>query len=222
MKRIILTILFLISITTLISCVKEYPTIPTERNVVINSQNFSVENASNDASNDVTTLTKSFYEEYFAQEKENDEAVGRMGNAERMEVVKRKYLTENLIEELHLRSRQNSCDAITNSQDNLALDGKLTYKNGKDKNTALVTYRFDNQNGYDETTIELHFIDVNGQKLANELNTTCVMVENGKEINRYEYKTKWANKPNFSEADIKEMESIKESLDKNEAEGFID
>lgn len=218
MKRIILTMFLLISIATLFSCVKEYQTIPIENNIANNNQNSSVVKESND----VTALTKSFYEEYFAQEKENDETVGRMGNAERMEVVKRKYLTENLIEELHIRSRQSSCDAITNSQDNKALEGKLAFKNGKDKNTAIVTYRFDNQNGYDETSIELHFIDVNGQKLANELNTTCVMVENGKEINRYEYKTKWANKPNFSEADIKEMESIKTELDKNEAEGFID
>lgn len=222
MNKIILTIFLLISIFTLFSCVKEYPTIPTENNVIINNQNSSVVNELNNSLNDVTMLAKSFYEEYFDQEKENDEATGRMGNAERLEVVKRKYLTENLIEELHLRSRQNSCDAITNSQDNRALEGKLTYKNGKDKNTAVVIYRFDNQNGYDETTIELHFIDVNGQKLANELNTTCVMVENGKEINRYEYKTKWANKPSFSETDIKEMESIKTELDNNEVEGFID
>lgn len=213
MKKLVLNVLLLLFAFVIFSCA-----LNSKQDSIVETK---VEKAIA-PSFDAPTYAKSFYEEYFAQEKENEEAEGRMGNAERLETVKRKYLTENLIEELHLRSRQNSCDAITNSQDNMALEGKLAFKNGKDKNTAVVTYRFDNQNGYDETIIELHFTDVNGKKLANELNTTCIMVENGNEINRYEYKTKWANRLSFSDADIKEMESIKESLDKNEAEGFID
>lgn len=230
MKKIRLTkqslIVFLVALC-LTACAKELPeTLQNSESMTAEvkattEQKETIEQTEK-AKVDVVKLTESFYTEYFNQEEDNFAHEGRMGNSERMEVVKRKYLTEDLIEELHIRSRKMGADAITNVQDNAALKGRLSFKEGSDEDRALVTYEDDignNQKQY--TTIELHFIDVDGKKLADELNTTCIVKEGENEINRYEYKTKWASNGGITEEDRKEMENIKKEMDELEAQGFI-
>lgn len=226
MKNIKITkqslILFL-AITCLTACAKEIPeTLQNTESTTVEVKETIESQETAKPKNDVVKLAESFYTEYFAQEDDNFAHEGRMGNAERMEVVKRKYLTEDLIEELHIRSRKMDADAITNVQDNSALKGRLSFKEGSDENRALVTYEDDIGNSQKQyTTMELHFIDVDGKKLADELNTTCVVKEGENEINRYEFKTKWASNGGITEEDRKEMESIKKEMDELEAQGFI-
>lgn len=231
MRRLLSVVILCFTVAFLFSCAKEVPiTIDenigqVETTITIEKEQEKQEKSEEKAEekpSEAVKLAKAFYEEYFAQEDENEKAEGRMGNAERLEVVKRLYLTDSLIEELHLRSRQDNCDAITNSQDDKVIRDKLIFTNGKDENTADVIYREEYENGgFYQDIIELHFIDTDEGKRADALNVYHEDKDASGNGLKYERITKYATHGDFTEEDKKEMESIKKSLDDLEAQGFI-
>lgn len=161
---------------------------------------------------DNVSFVKSFYEEYLtAVDKYEDTSA-----------ILQKYMTPLLIEELDLRSKENSNDSITESQDSTGFIDKMTVKEYQEKDTVLVMFDGNNgEGGLDSINIIMHIINDNGTKKINALDSTIIRTSENGTPEVIDHKTKYANKETLTDADKKEMESMKKYYEDLEEEGYI-
>lgn len=171
--------------------------------------------APNTLNKKATEIAKSFYTDYLKACDTLDE--------KKILNVKKTYMTETMIEEIALRTRQLDADAVTGVQDSTGMKNKLVVEEGENDEWAVVTFDMKTEEGkpYRIYEIKLHFRDVDKKRLIDTLDMTIYdMDEDGDKI-KNEYKTKWANKEILSEEDKKDMSEMKRYFDELEDEGYI-
>ena len=171
--------------------------------------------APNTLNKKATEIAKSFYTDYLKACDTLDE--------KKILNVKKTYMTETMIEEITLRTRQLEADAVTGVQDSTGMINKLEVAEGENDEWAVVTFDMKGEEGkaYRINEIKLHFRDVDKKRLIDTLDMTVYDVDADGDKIKNEYKTKWANKETLSEEDKKEMSEMKRYFDDLEEEGYI-
>lgn len=171
--------------------------------------------APNTLNKKATEIAKSFYTDYFKSLDTLDE--------KKILNVKKTYMTETMIEEIALRTRQLDADAVTGVQDSTGMKNKLVVEEGENDEWAVVTFDMIIEEGkpYRIYEIKLHFRDVDKKRLIDTLDMTIYDVDEDGDKIKNEYKTKWANKEILSEEDKKDMSEMKRYFDELEDEGYI-
>ncbi len=171
--------------------------------------------APNTLNKKATEIAKSFYTDYLKACDTLDE--------KKILNVKKTYMTETMIEEIALRTRQLDADAVTGVQDSTGMKNKLVVEEGENDEWAVVTFDMKTEEGkpYRIYEIKLHFRDVDKKRLIDTLDMTIYDVDEDGDKIKNEYKTKWANKEILSEEDKKDMSEMKRYFDELEDEGYI-
>lgn len=171
--------------------------------------------APNTLNKKATEIAKSFYTDYLKACDTLDE--------KKILNVKKTYMTETMIEEIALRTRQLDADAVTGVQDSTGMKNKLVVEEGENDEWAVVTFDMIIEEGkpYRIYEIKLHFRDVDKKRLIDTLDMTIYDVDEDGDKIKNEYKTKWANKEILSEEDKKDMSEMKRYFDELEDEGYI-
>lgn len=171
--------------------------------------------APNTLNKKATEIAKSFYIDYLKACDTLDE--------KKILNVKKTYMTETMIEEIALRTRQLDADAVTGVQDSTGMINKLQIAEGENDEWAVVTFNMKAEEGkpYRVYETKLHFRDVNKKRLIDTLDMTIYDFDEDEDKIKNEYKTKWANKETLSEEDKKEMSEMKRYFDDLEEEGYI-
>ena len=171
--------------------------------------------APNTLNKKATEIAKSFYADYLKACDTLDE--------KKILNVKKTYMTETMIEEIALRTRQLDADAVTGVQDSTGMKNKLVVEEGENDEWAVVTFDMIIEEGkpYRIYEIKLHFRDVDKKRLIDTLDMTIYDVDEDGDKIKNEYKTKWANKEILSEEDKKDMSEMKRYFDELEDEGYI-
>ena len=171
--------------------------------------------APNTLNKKATEIAKSFYTDYLKACDTLDE--------KKILNVKKTYMTETMIGEIALRTRQLDADAVTGVQDSTGMKNKLVVEEGENDEWAVVTFDMKTEEGkpYRIYEIKLHFRDVDKKRLIDTLDMTIYDVDEDGDKIKNEYKTKWANKEILSEEDKKDMSEMKRYFDELEDEGYI-
>ena len=171
--------------------------------------------APNTLNKKATEIAKSFYTDYLKACDTLDE--------KKILNVKKTYMTETMIEEITLRTRQLEADAVTGVQDSTGMINKLQIAEGENDEWAIVTFDMKGEEGkaYKIYEIKLHFRDVDKKRLIDTLDMIVYDVDEDEDKIKNEYKTKWANKETLREEDKKEMSEMKRYFDDLEEEGYI-
>ena len=162
-----------------------------------------------------TEIAKKFYTEYL----KNDIAY----NAAKAEKIKKKYMTDVMVEEIDLRTKEMEADAVTGVQDSTDMIKKMQVVEGEDEDWAKVIFDMKAEEGqeYGIYEINLHFRDVENRRLIDTLNLTVYDVDKDGDKSQREYMTKFANKETLTEEDKAAMENIRKYYDELAEEGFI-
>lgn len=163
-------------------------------------------------------LAKNFYTEYIESVNSFEDNYEQL-----IKNAKEKYLTDTLIKELELRSNETDADMIIDAQDSVGMLDNMKVEPGTKENTAVVTFDNKYKNGSSSKRVmELHFKDVDGKPMIDELNSVRVETDKNGQVEKFEYKTKYANKEVLTDTDIKEMESLSKYYEEQAAKGYID
>lgn len=161
-------------------------------------------------------LTQDFYKEYFAELQNFDDNF-----EERIEKVKKKYMTDAMAKELKVRSMEDSADAVLLTQDETGMLDALSVLPANTEDAVVVVIEIPNDLNNEKRVFNIHFIEKDGKTLIDTYDTILVTKDaDGKDEERIT-KTKWANKPDFSENDEKEMDDILAKYESLAAEGYI-
>ena len=171
--------------------------------------------APNTLNKKATEIAKSFYTDYLKACDTLDE--------KKILNVKKTYMTEVMVEEIGLRTKQMEADAVTGVQDSTGMIKKLDVTDGENEEWAVVTFDMMEEEGkpYRIYQIKLHFKDIGNKRLIDTLNMNIYDVDADGDKVKNEYNTKWANKEELSDSDKKEMENIRKYFEDLEDQGFI-
>lgn len=171
--------------------------------------------APNTLNKKATEIAKSFYTEYLKAVDTLDE--------KKILNVKKTYMTETMVEEIGLRSKQIDADAVTGVQDTTGMINKIAVTNGEDDEWAIVTFDMFEEEGkpYNIYEIKLHFKDIDKKRFIDTLDMNVYDVDEDGDKVKNEYNTRWANKEELSDEDKKEMENVKKYFEDLEEEGYI-
>lgn len=163
----------------------------------------------------VTEIAKKFYTEYL----KNDIA----NNAAKAEKIKKKYMTDVMVEEIDLRTKEMEADAVTGVQDSTGMIDRIVITDGQNEDWAKVTFDMKAEEGqeYSIYEVDLHFRDVGNRRMIDTLNLTVYDVDKDGDKSQREYVTKFANKETLTEEDKAAMENIRKYYDELAEEGFI-
>ena len=119
--------------------------------------------APNTLNKKATEIAKSFYTEYLKAVDTLDE--------KKILNVKKTYMTETMVEEIELRSKQMEADAVTGVQDSTGMINKLEVTEGENDEWAIVTFDMMEEEGkpYRIYQIKLHFKDIANKRFINAL-----------------------------------------------------
>ena len=171
--------------------------------------------APNTLNKKATEIAKSFYTEYLKAVDTLDE--------KKILKVKNTYMTETMVEEIELRSKQMEADAVTGVQDSTGMINKLVVSDGENDEWAVVTFDMMEEEGkpYKIYQIKLHFKDIGNKRFINTLDMNIYDVDQDGDKVKNEYNTRWANKDELSDVDKKEMENIRKYFEDLAVEGYI-
>lgn len=171
--------------------------------------------APNTLNKKATEIAKSFYTDYLKACDTLDE--------KKILNVKKTYMTEVMVEEIGLRTKQMEADAVTGVQDSTGMIKKLDVTDGENEEWAIVTFDMMEEEGkpYRIYQIKLHFKDIGNKRFIDTLNMNIYDVDADGDKVKNEYNTKWANKEELSDSDKKEMENIRKYFEDLEDQGFI-
>ena len=171
--------------------------------------------APNTLNKKATEIAKSFYTEYLKAVDTLDE--------KKILNVKKTYMTETMVEEIELRSKQMEADAVTGVQDSTGMINKLEVTEGENDEWAIVTFDMMEEEGkpYRIYQIKLHFKDIANKRFINALDMNVYDVDQDGDKIKNEYNTRWANKDELSDADKKEMENVRQYFEDLADEGYI-
>lgn len=162
-----------------------------------------------------TEIAKKFYTEYL----KNDAAY----NPTKAEKIKKKYMTDVMVEEIDLRTKEMEADAVTGVQDSTDMIKKMQVEEGEDEDWAKVTFDCFQEEGmeYKIYEINLHFRDIGNRRWIDTLNMIVYDVDKDGDKSQTSYNTKYANKETLTEEDKAAMERIKKYYDELAEEGYI-
>lgn len=162
-----------------------------------------------------TEIAKSFYTDYLKACDTVDE--------KKILNVKKTYMTDTMVEETILRTKQIEADIVTGVQDSTDMIKKMVVTDGEDEDWAIVTFDMMEEEGkpYRIYEIKMHFRDVDKKRLIDTLDLTIYDVDADGDKVKTENKTRWANKPELSENDKAEMQRMKEYYDELAEAGYI-
>ena len=162
-----------------------------------------------------TEIAKSFYNDYFNACDTLDE--NKILN------VKKNYMTDIMVEESNLRSKQLDADVVTGVQDSTGMVKKMVVTEGEDEDWAIVTFDMKEEEGQAYKIIEtkLHFRDVDKKRLIDAIDLTTYDVDQDGDKVKNENKTRWANKEELSEQDKAEMQRAKEYFEELAEAGYV-
>ena len=171
--------------------------------------------APNTLNKKATEIAKSFYTDYLKACDTLDE--------KKILKVKNTYMTETMVEEIELRSKQMEADAVTGVQDSTGMINKLVVSDGENDEWAVVTFDMMEEEGkpYKIYQIKLHFKDIGNKRFINTLDMNIYDVDQDGDKVKNEYNTRWANKDELSDVDKKEMENIRKYFEDLAVEGYI-
>ena len=154
-----------------------------------------------------TEITKKFYTQYFKNLEKND--------LEKINKTKKTYMTDVLIEEMDLRSKELEVDAITGFDYKKEIADKMVIEEGEDESWVKVTFDMFEEEGkpYNIYVMDIHFRDTDKKRYIDTMDLTIYDVDEDGDRTRMEYKTKYANKEELSDEDIAAMERIKNYYD---------
>lgn len=160
----------------------------------------------------VTEITKKFYTEYLNAENENIR-----------KKVKEKYMIEILAVELDLRSKQMESDAVTGVQDDTNMLSKMVVTEGENEEWAKVTFDMKEIEGepYRIYETNVHYRLEGDKKLMDTLNLVIYDFDQDGDMSQMEFNTKYANKPELTEADKEEIDRISKYYESLYEEGYI-
>ena len=162
-----------------------------------------------------TEIAKKFYTEYL----KNDVAY----NPTKAEKIKKKYMTDVMVEEIDLRTKEMEADAVTGVQDSTDMIKNMQVEEGEDEDWAKVTFDCFQEEGmeYKIYEIYLHFRDIGNRRWIDTLNMIVYDVDKDGDKSQTSYNTKYANKETLTEEDKAAMERIKKYYEELAEEGYI-
>ena len=154
-----------------------------------------------------TEITKKFYVQYFKNLEKND--------LEKINKTKKTYMTDILVEEMDLRSKELEVDAITGFDYKKEIAEKMVVEEGEDESWVKVTFDMFEEEGkpYNIYVMDIHFRDTDKKRYIDTMDLTIYDVDEDGDRTRMEYKTKYANKEELSDEDKAAMERIKNYYD---------
>ena len=154
-----------------------------------------------------TEITKKFYTQYFKNLEKND--------LEKINKTKKTYMTDILVEEMDLRSKELEVDAITGFDYKKEIAEKMVVEEGEDESWVKVTFDMFEEEGkpYNIYVMDIHFRDTDKKRYIDTMDLTIYDVDEDGDRTRMEYKTKYANKEELSDEDKAAMERIKNYYD---------
>ena len=154
-----------------------------------------------------TEITKKFYTQYFKNLEKND--------LEKINKTKKTYMTDILVEEMDLRSKELEVDAITGFDYKKEIAEKMVVEEGEDESWVKVTFDMFEEEGkpYNIYVMDIHFRDADKKRYMDTMDLTIYDVDEDGDRTRMEYKTKYANKEELSDEDKAAMERIKNYYD---------
>lgn len=171
--------------------------------------------APNTLNKKATEIAKSFYTEYLKAVDTLDE--------KKILNVKKTYMTDTMVEEVELRSKQMEADAVTGVQDSTGMINKLEVTDGENDEWAIVTFDMIEEEGkpYRIYQIKLHFKDIGNKRFIDTLDMNIYDVDADGDKVKNEFNTRWANKETLSDEDKAEMQRMKAYYDELAEEGYI-
>ena len=171
--------------------------------------------APNSLNKKATEIAKSFYTDYLKASEGTDE--------QKILNVKKTYMTEIMVEEIYLRTKQMEADAVTGVQDSFGMLNKLQVTEGESDEWATVTFDMMEEEGkpYNIYQIKLHFKDIGNKRFIDTLNMNIYDVDADGDKIKNEFNTRWANKETLSDTDKEEMNRMREYYDELAEQGYI-
>ena len=171
--------------------------------------------APNTLNKKATEIAKSFYTEYLKAVDTLDE--------KKILNVKKKYMTDTMVEEIELRSKQMEADAVTGVQDSTGMVNKLVVTDGENDEWAVATFDMIEEEGkpYRIYQIKLHFKNIGNKRFIDTLDMNIYDVDADGDKVKNEFNTRWANKETLSDEDKAEMKRMREYYDELAEEGYI-
>lgn len=162
-----------------------------------------------------TEIAKKFYTEYL----KNDIAY----NAAKAEKIKKKYMTDVMVEEIDLRTKEMEADAVTGVQDSTNMLKRMEVLEGEDEDWAKVIFDLFEEEGmeYRIYEINLHFRDIGNRRWIDTLDMIVYDVDKDGDKSQTEHKTKFANKETLTDDDRAAMERIRKYYEDLAEEGYI-
>ncbi|MBP3201046.1 MAG: hypothetical protein J6M39_05315 [Lachnospiraceae bacterium] len=159
--------------------------------------------APNTLNKKATEIAKSFYTDYLKACKGQ--------NTDKILKVKKTYMTNVMVEEINLRSKQMEVDAVLGTNDFNGMINKLSSSDGENDEWAVVTFDMfeEEEKPYNIYEIKLHFKDVDNKRFIDTLDMNIYDVDKDGDKVKNEFNTRWANKDELSDTDKQEMENVK-------------
>ena len=171
--------------------------------------------APNTLNKKATEIAKSFYADYLKAADTLDE--------KKILDVKKTYMTDTMVEEIELRSKQMEADAVTGVQDSTGMINKLSVADGENDEWAVATFDMIEEEGkpYRIYQIKLHFKDIGNKRFIDTLDMNIYDVDADGDKVKNEFNTRWANKEVLTDEDKEEMKRMREYYDELAEEGYI-